>query len=188
MTTHLLKTRTSLAPFAACLIAAFTVFMAALTVAVLPARADVYTDTQFDNFDGDSSDIANVEITNDGTNITFKTTTNPFANLGVNYFNNYEYGIQVGGGAGGQTLINGSFGLTTANGNPYGNSVGISTGVNYWIGNFLGNPGPIGAYPAAPKYSVFRLRPVGQRSALPDQSRKCSQELLPPASRYHLPI
>jgi hypothetical protein len=117
--------------------------VSALVLAVQPARAATYNDTVgTDHYGGAEVDIASVVITNDATNITFQINMNPAADIGVNHFGNYEFGIQVGGGAGGQTAINGTFGTgNPAAGNPYGNSVGFSTGENFFIGNFLDNPG-----------------------------------------------
>src|ERR1035441_7925529 len=106
------------------------------------ASASVYTDATGDNYGGPEVDLASVVITNDASNITFQINMNPGADIGTNHYGNYEMGIQVGGGAGGQTAINGTFGTgNPAAGNPYGNSVGISTGENLFIGSFLGNPG-----------------------------------------------
>ena len=102
-----------------------------------------YTDTVgSDHYGGAEVDISSVVISNDATNITFQINMNPAADIGTNHFANYEFGIQIGGGAGGQTAINGTFGTgNAAAGNPYGNSVGFSTGENFFIGNFLDNPG-----------------------------------------------
>ncbi len=111
------------------------------------AWATTYTDTiGTDHFSGPEVDFANVVITNDASNITFQINMNPAADIGNNRFGNYEFGIQIGNGAGGQTAINGSggsgpsFGLGDPTvGTPYGNAVGISTGMNFFIGSFLGD-------------------------------------------------
>jgi hypothetical protein len=106
------------------------------------AGAAIYTDGLADHYGGAEVNIASVVITNDASNITFTINIDPTADIGTNHFANYEIGIQQGGGAGGQTAINGTFGTgVPAAGNPYGNSVGISTGENYFIGNFLDSPG-----------------------------------------------
>jgi hypothetical protein len=114
-----------------------------LSLATPAVFGSLYTDTTgTDHYGGPEVDIASVVITNDASNITFQINMNTAADIGTNHFANYEIGIQVGGGAGGQTAINGTFGTgNPAAGNPYGNSVGASTGINYWIGNFLDNPG-----------------------------------------------
>ena len=117
-----------------------SLFFATLAIAILPAQAATYTDALGDNYGGPEVDISNVVVTNDASNITFQINLNTAANIGptANHFADYEIGIQTGGGAGGQTAINGTFGTgTPAAGNPYGNAVGISTGENYFIGNFL---------------------------------------------------
>ena len=129
-----------------------------MTVAALPAKAAVYTDALYDeNGGGDSSDISTVAVTNDATNLTFNITLNDYANIGptANHYGKYEVGIQVNGGAGGQTLINTSgYGPgNPAYGNPYGNDVGISTGENFWIGTFLDDPTPYAG--GAPAFFLF---------------------------------
>ena len=89
---------------------------------------------------GPEIDIANVVVSNDALNLNFQINMNPSADIGTNYYANYEIGIQTGNGAGGQTAINSGFaqGDPTV-GNPYGSSVGISTGENFFIGSFLGD-------------------------------------------------
>src|SRR5271154_7208966 len=103
------------------------------------ATATVYTDAVGDNYGGPEVDIINVAVTNDASNITFQVNLNTSASIGpsANHYANYEVGIQENGGAGGQTLINGTYGTAPGDGNPYGNAVGISTGENYFIGSFL---------------------------------------------------
>ena len=117
--------------------------LGACALCVGAARADVYTDAADENaFGGPEVDIRNVTITNDLANITFLIEADPASNFTTNRFANYEIGIQVGGGAGGQTAINGTFGTgNPAAGNPYGNSVGISSGMNFFIGSFLAGTG-----------------------------------------------
>jgi hypothetical protein len=103
------------------------------------ASATTYTDPLADNYGGPEVDISNVVVTNDASNIYFTINLNPAASIGpsANRYANYEVGIQEGGGAGGQTAINGTYGTAPSDGNPYGNAVGISTGENYFIGSFL---------------------------------------------------
>jgi hypothetical protein len=116
---------------------------ALLALAVSPAAAaTTYTDATGDNYGGPEVDISSVVINNDANNITFQINLNPAANLTVNYYANYEIGIQTGTGAGGQTQINGTYGTGNPSaGNPYGNAVGISTGENFFIGSYLGGTG-----------------------------------------------
>ncbi|HEY1922812.1 MAG TPA: PEP-CTERM sorting domain-containing protein [Tepidisphaeraceae bacterium] len=104
------------------------------------AMATTYTDALADNYGGPEVDISSVVVTNDATNINFLINLNSGASIGpsANHYADYEIGIQEGGGAGGQTAINGTYGTgNPAAGNPYGNAVGISTGENYFIGSFL---------------------------------------------------
>jgi hypothetical protein len=115
--------------------------LAAMSVA-FSATAATFTDATGDNYGGPEVDIASVAVNNDANNITFQINMNTAADLGANHFANYEVGIQVNGGVGGQTAINGTFGTgNPAAGNPYGNAVGISTGENFFIGSFLTSPG-----------------------------------------------
>jgi len=104
------------------------------------ASATIYTDPLGDNYGGPEVDIASVNIFSDASNIYFTMNLNPAASIGpsANHYANYEFGFQMGSGAGGQTAINGTFGTgNPAAGNPYGNAVGISTGENFFIGAFL---------------------------------------------------
>lgn len=122
-------------------VASFTVVLA---VAVWPAKAATYTDATGDNYGGPEVDISNVVVTNDASNITFQINLNPSASIGPTgsaYFANYELGVQVGGGAGGQTAINATYGTgdPTA-GNAYGSAVGISSGENFFVGTYLDGP------------------------------------------------
>jgi hypothetical protein len=108
------------------------------------ANASVYNDASGDNYGGPEVDITSVSITNDASNIYLTVNLNPSASIGpsANHYANYEFGFQMGGGAGGQTQINGTYGTgNPAAGNPYGNAVGISTGENYFIGSFLAGSG-----------------------------------------------
>ncbi len=110
-----------------------------LTLLAAPvAMAATYTDATGDNYGGPEVDISSVVINNDANNINFQVNLNTAANLTVNDFAHYEFGLQVGGGAGGQTstAFSGSFSGPTAV-NPYGNSVGISSGENFFIATFF---------------------------------------------------
>jgi hypothetical protein len=118
--------------------------LAGLAVTGAAARAQTtYTDAiGTDHYGGPEVDISSVVINNNASTLTLQINMNPAADIGVNHFGNYEVGIQLGNGAGGQTAINGTFGTgNPAAGNPYGNAVGISTGENLFIGNFLDSPG-----------------------------------------------
>jgi hypothetical protein len=105
-----------------------------------------YTDAQYDQWGDNSADISTVAISNDGVNIYFTITMNPYANIGTSgtnsdYYASYEVGIQTNGGAGGQTAINGSYGTGDPTvGNPWGNAIGISSGMTYFMGSYLAGP------------------------------------------------
>jgi hypothetical protein len=115
--------------------------LAALSATALSASAATYTDATGDNYGGPEVDISSVVINNDASTITFQINMNTAADIGANYYANYEVGIQVGNGAGGQTLINGTYGTGVPGaGNPYGNAVGISSGENFFIGSYLNGP------------------------------------------------
>lgn len=86
---------------------------------------------------GPEVDLTSLQITNDASNIYFTINLASGGNLTTNHYANYEMGFQMNGGAGGQMLINGTYGTAPAAGNPYGNSVGISSGENYFMGAFL---------------------------------------------------
>ncbi len=112
-----------------------TSVLAVLALAVLPARATTYTDATNDNYGTAEVDISSVVVTNDTNNLIFTINLNTTA---ISQWPKYLIGIQVGGGVGGQTLINTTYGTgTTAAGNPWGTDVGISTGENYFIGVYL---------------------------------------------------
>jgi hypothetical protein len=105
------------------------------------ASAATYTAvTPAYTYGGPEENLVSATITNDASNLYVTINLNSAGNIGpsANHYANYEMGIQVNGGAGGQTLINGTYGTgNPAAGNPYGNSVGISSGMNYFIGAFL---------------------------------------------------
>ena len=108
-----------------------------------PASATVYTDPAGDNWGDAEVDLIGATITNDASNVYFTINLNTSANIGTSsdYFADYEIGFQMHGGAGGQTVINTTYGTgNPAAGNPYGSAVGISTGMNFFIGSFLAGP------------------------------------------------
>jgi hypothetical protein len=118
--------------------------MAFLAVAALPvgAQSTYNVGYAYGNYGDASAGLSSVVINNDANNIYFTININPYANITTSgdYYANYDIGIQVNGGAGGQTVINGNYGTGTANGNPYGDAVGISTGENFFIGTYLAGP------------------------------------------------
>jgi hypothetical protein len=112
-----------------------------LLLTALPTRAGTYTDTLGDNWGPAEVDLGSAVVSDDMQNLTFHLNLNPAADLTANYFPNYEVGIQVRKGAGGQSAINRTFGTSDPTaGNPYGTPVGISTGMNYFIGAFPDGP------------------------------------------------
>lgn len=115
--------------------------LAALGALGTTALATNYPDTVGEHWGPAENDIVSVDVTNDATHLTFKINLNPTADLAVNYYPNFEVGIQTNNGAGGQTAINGNYGLgDPAIGSGYGTPVGISTGMNYFVGAYLDGP------------------------------------------------
>jgi hypothetical protein len=105
--------------------------------AVNVASASIYTDTDGDvaGTGNQAADITSVQVTNDGTNITFQINLDTAANLSSNHYVNYEIGIQTGTGSlAGQTAIS----------NPYGSPIGISTGMYDWVPIYVYNDGSYG--------------------------------------------
>src|SRR5262245_46787606 len=93
-------------------------------------RATTYTDATgtADHFSDGWADIANVQVTNDATTLTFVVNLNPFMNDGVtpnniqnNNFTKYDIGFHTG--PGGSTALQGA----------YEQVMGLSTGMNYWV-------------------------------------------------------
>jgi hypothetical protein len=108
----------------------------AATATLLAARATLATTYNDATGTGDNwgpayVDLASVNVTNDGSNITFQINVNSTADLTDpnQEFADYEIGFQTAPG--------GSTALVT----PYNNQIGISTGMNYWIGSFASTPG-----------------------------------------------
>jgi hypothetical protein len=120
----------------------FAPLFSALTVlAVLPAMAQTTYTGGTAHYGGADANITSVAINNDASSISFQVNLNTANSTVSNPYDHYLLGLQMGGGAGGQTLINGSYGTGTANGNPYGNAVGISTGENFFIGTYMTTSG-----------------------------------------------
>jgi hypothetical protein len=106
------------------------------------AYATTYFDTINDNWGPPESDITAVTVTNDPNNVNIQIFYNPNANFTNNYYANTQIGFQIGNGAGGQTIINSTYGVgdPTA-GTAWGQPVGISTGLNFFAGIFPDGPG-----------------------------------------------
>ena len=114
-----------------------------LAVAAAASGQTNYNGATYNNYGDNSADIANVVVNNDSSNIYFTITMDPYANISTSgdYYADYEVGIQMNGGAGGQQAINATYGTgVPAAGNPYGSTVGISSGENYFIGSYLDGP------------------------------------------------
>jgi hypothetical protein len=109
------------------------------------ASASIYTDTDGDvaGTGNQAADITSVQVTNDGTNITFQINLDSAANLSSNHYVNYEIGIQTGTGTlAGQTAVS----------NPYGSPIGISTGMYDWVPIYVYNDGSYGYVAGAQMY------------------------------------
>jgi hypothetical protein len=112
------------------------------TLAVSSAMAQTtYPADGANYYGGVDANMTSVVINNNATSISFQVNLNTSDSTVSNPYDHYLLGLQMGGGAGGQTLINGTYGTGTADGNPYGNAVGISTGENFFIGTYMTTSG-----------------------------------------------
>jgi hypothetical protein len=146
-----------------------------LPLLALAGRASgqvTYSSPAYNNYGDNSTDITSVVVSNDSSNLYFTINLDPYANIGTSgtdddYFADYEIGFQMNGGAGGQTAINGTYGLgNPANGNPYGSAVGISTGMNYAIGAYLNGPSYSGGAQLFSYSSVAGWNQVGSTASI----------------------
>jgi hypothetical protein len=150
----------------------------ALAASVAKGQSTYPVGDLYGNYGDSSAGLSSVVINNDANNLYFTINLNPFANISSSgdYYANYDIGMQVNGGAGGQTLINGSYGFGTANGNPYGDAVGISTGENFFIGSYLGNGSSyvggaqLSAFTAGTGWSAYNSVGITQNNATPSVS------------------
>jgi hypothetical protein len=112
--------------------------MAAVLAAALaltsPAFGATFVDTTGDNFDGNAHmDITSVDVTDDGSNITFKVTLNgSIAN--PNDWGKYVIGINTNNATG-------DFG--TPVGNPWGRNIAMADGTDAWIGSWVDSGGGV---------------------------------------------
>jgi hypothetical protein len=99
-----------------------------------PAMSATFFDTTGDNFDGNAHmDITQVDVTDDGTNITFKVTLNgSIAN--PNDWGKYVIGINTNNATG-------DFGAPV--GNPWGRNIAMADGTDAWIGSWVDSGGGI---------------------------------------------
>ena len=124
------------------IILSVTSVLAVLALAALPAGATTYTDATGDNYGTAEVDISSVTMTNDASNLII--TINLTNTATISQYPNYLVGIQIGSGAGGQTLINNTGSGVNA-GNPWGKTVGISSGENFFIAVYPNGPSWTGA-------------------------------------------
>lgn len=98
-----------------------------------PALATTFYDTVGDNFDGNAHmDITSVDVSDDGTNITFKISVNAASINSPSDWGKYVIGIDTGAGTG-------DFGSPV--GNPWGRNINMAGGMDAWIGSWVDSGG-----------------------------------------------
>lgn len=108
------------------------VLLAAAMFAAPQAFGATFFDTVGDNFDGNAHmDITQVDVTDDGTNITFKISVNA-ASITSPDWGKYTIGIDTGAGTG-------DFGSPV--GNPWGRNINMADGMDAWIGSWVDSGG-----------------------------------------------
>lgn len=107
--------------------------LAAVAVAMGPsALGATFFDTVGDNFDGNAHmDITSVDVTDDGTNITFKISVNA-ADITMPNWGKYAVGIDTGPGTGDPT---------TPKGNGWGRNIAMADKMDAWIGSWVDSGG-----------------------------------------------
>lgn len=96
------------------------------------AFGGTFSDTVGDNFDGNAHmDITQVDVTDDGTNITFKISVSA-ASITSPDWGKYTIGIDTGAGTG-------DFGSPV--GNPWGRNINMAGGMDAWIGSWVDTGG-----------------------------------------------
>lgn len=109
------------------------VLVAALAAAPR-AFAASYVDTTGDNFDGNAHmDITSVDVTDDGSNITFKVTLNGSI-ASPNDWGKYVIGIDT-------SPATGDFGNPV--GNPWGRNIAMADGTDAWVGSWVDSGGGV---------------------------------------------
>lgn len=103
------------------------------TLVVAPrALAATFNDTVGDNFDGNAHmDITAVDVTDDGSNITFKISVNS-ASINSPDWGKYVIGIDT-------SPATGDFGSPV--GNPWGRNINMADGMDAWIGSWVDGTG-----------------------------------------------
>jgi hypothetical protein len=110
-------------------IAAFCVLAAAASA----APAAIYNDTVGDNFDANAHmDFKSVEVTESGTDITFKITLNDSADIAANNWGKYLIGIDT-------SDATGDVGAPV--GNPWGRNLRMADGMDAFIGSWVDGGG-----------------------------------------------
>jgi hypothetical protein len=97
------------------------------------ASGAIFNDTAGDNFDGNAHmDISSVEVTDDGTNITFKISVSaPIINSPADW-GKYVIGIDT-------NPLTGDFGAPVAN--PWGRNIAMAGGTDAWVGSWVDGGG-----------------------------------------------
>jgi hypothetical protein len=109
--------------------------LAASLAIVSPAVGATFFDTTGDNFDSNGNmDITSVDVTDDGSNITFKVTL--AGSIAAADWGKYVVGIDTNSGTG-------DFGAPV--GNPWGRNIAMADGTDAWIGSWVDSGG--GAQP-----------------------------------------
>lgn len=108
------------------------VLLMAVMFAAPRAFGATFYDTVGDNFDGNAHmDITSVDVSDDGTNITFKISVNA-ADITSPNWGKYVVGIDTGAGTGD---------ATTPNGNPWGRNIAMADKMDAWIGSWVDSGG-----------------------------------------------
>lgn len=109
------------------------VFLAVAALAAgPPASAATFFDATGENFDGNAHmDITQVDVTDDGTNITFKISVSA-ANITSPDWGKYVIGIDT-------NPATGDFGSPV--GNPWGRNINMADGMDAWIGSWVDSGG-----------------------------------------------
>ncbi|MFO0791266.1 MAG: PEP-CTERM sorting domain-containing protein [Pirellulales bacterium] len=106
--------------------------LVAALVAAPRAFAATFVDTVGDNFDGNTNmDIASVDVTDDGSNITFKITL-AGSIASPSDWGKYVIGID-------KSAATGDFGSPV--GNPWGRNIAMADGTDAWIGSWADSGG-----------------------------------------------
>jgi len=97
-----------------------------------PAIGATFFDSTGENFDGNAHlDISSVQVTDDGTNITFKINVSA-ASITSPDWGKYQIGIDTGSGTGDPN---------TPVGNPWGRNIAMANKMDAWIGSWVDSGG-----------------------------------------------